>query len=191
MTGFFGGLEQPVLEMADAEPDSIVAETAPFAFTATGALPQIGNFNLRRMTSKGGLTTNFNMVVTTAGATLVAVFAAILGLDGSLLTVTADRSADASLVGAGVLWSPPWVNPAVLPAGDVYGGVLIGQGTLTAPQFRIFAQVNANAVNLGCTVAAKNLRAGTVGAGLSALPAFPLDLTTLAVASFNPYMACT
>ncbi len=33
MTGFFGGLEQTILELADAEPADIIAETGPFAYT--------------------------------------------------------------------------------------------------------------------------------------------------------------
>src|SRR6266496_6620283 len=191
MTGFFGGLEQTILELADAEPADIIAETGPFAYTITGASPVAGTFNLRRMTSKGGLTTNFNMVVTAAAVAPANVFCALVGLDGSLIAVTADRSADAALLGAGVLWSPPWINPVNLPPGDMYGCFMSGATTTTPPQFRIYAQVAIACVNLGCTPAKGNLRAASGGVGLNALPAFPLVIPNLQAVSFNPFMACT
>jgi hypothetical protein len=189
MTGFFGGLEQLLLEQAVAEPDAIIAENGPWAYTSQSQSGAAGILYMMRLMSLGGLSATFNMAVITAGAVLANTFAALYTLAGTQIAATADRSADANLITSGTLWSPPWVNPVNIPPGDLYGAVLIGSAT-TMPSFGGFRTNSLGAANLGTSAVAGNLRYGSGGSGLVALPAnaVPVSMSPPIVA---PWMAVT
>jgi len=141
------------------------------------------------MNSTGGLSSNFNMYVTNAGAVMTGVFAALVNLTGQFIAQTADRSADAALVANGALWSPPWINPPNVPVGDLYGAILIATAT-TLPLFRCFAASDPATCNLGRTAAAGNLEVASGPAGLSVLPA-NVNMATLGLSARSLWMAAT
>ncbi len=190
MTGFFGELITTPLEEAGAEPGTLIAASDPYAYMNGTNGPAAGNLSLRRMQCLGGLSTSFNMFVATAGAVLGGVFGILVDVNGNLLASTVDRTADAALVAANALWTAPWQVPAQLPPGDLYFGLLITAAT-TMPNFATGRQGSSAAVNLGTTVAARNLRAALAGGGLGALPAFPLNPSVYGMVSFNPWVALT
>ncbi len=135
------------------EPGTIVAQTDPFILASTSSAPNAGDLLLRRMYSFGGLASNFNMFVFTAGAVLGATFGCLVMPDGTILAQTADRSGDAALVAGSALWTAPFIAPVNLPAGPCYAGLLIA-GATTMPAMGAFRPgTSAAAINAGKSIA--------------------------------------
>ncbi len=160
-------------------------------FANNSAAPVAGTLLLRRMTSLGGLASNFVMAMGgTAGVTLTGVFGCLVTAAGVILAQTADRSADAVLGITLTLWTSPFIAPVQLPAGDLYGGLLVATA-VTMPSFCAFRTAVAPAINLGKSAAAGNLEAASGPAGLAVLPASPINMAALLNTAATAWMAVT
>jgi hypothetical protein len=122
-------------------------------------------------------------VVHTAGATIANCFAGLYNLAGTRLGVTADQATPWASTG---LKAMALTAPVDVPAGWLYVALLEGSGTTDVQFARGAPALSASPAVANAGMTAPKLRSGTIGSGLTALPA-TIDTASLVVTGSAVY----